>query len=78
MRAGMRGTREANLVFSRAAEVVLAGSDNDLIDKLENLLQEDDLEVVEWVTGISGCPPRHSELVRILRRAISEAAGDST
>ena len=67
VRARLRGTREANLIFKGLMDSELATLDDSLIQRLEELLDEDDHMIVRWVIGTTECPVRYADLVLRLR-----------
>ena len=67
MRSWRRGTREMDLVLGPFADAHLAGMDGAALDLFEALLDENDQEILPWITGQTAPPPRFGALVDGLR-----------
>ncbi|MDB5477513.1 MAG: succinate dehydrogenase assembly factor 2 [Alphaproteobacteria bacterium] len=55
-RAWHRGTREADLLVGRFAEQYLPHFSEDQLDLFEELLDENDPDIFDWVTGKAALP----------------------
>ena len=51
MRSWRRGTKEMDLVLGRFADAALAGMTDDELTLYDRLLEENDQDLYEWVTG---------------------------
>jgi antitoxin CptB len=58
-RSWHRGTREADLIMGRFADVHIAGFDDAELDAYEHLLEALEAELLAWMTGASAVPPEH-------------------
>lgn len=67
MRSWRRGTREMDLVLGPYADAHLAAMDAAALDLFEALLDENDQEILPWITGQTAAPARFGALVQALR-----------
>ena len=58
-RSWHRGTREADLIMGRFADVHLAELDDAGLDQYEHLLDAIEADLLAWVTGVADVPPEH-------------------
>jgi len=63
MRSSRRGTKEMDIVLSRFAEARLARLDATTLDLYEALLEENDQDLYQWVTGQVAAPPQFAALI---------------
>lgn len=63
MRSMRRGIKEMDILLMRYAEARLETLDPDMLDLYEALLQENDQDLYQWVSGQMPPPPRLSGLV---------------
>lgn len=68
IRSVRRGIREMDLLFGHFAETALAGLSDADLDTYEVLLDQNDQDLLAWVTGQAPCPP---ELASLLQAMIS-------
>jgi antitoxin CptB len=67
-RSWHRGTREADLIMGRFADVHLPGFSDIELDQYEHLLEALEADLLSWVTGISEVPPeRDTAMFRRVR-----------
>ncbi len=63
-RANHRGTREADRLVGGFVEAHLNGLDEPTIAALEDLMDESDVDLVNWIMGrIQPLPDRHRDLL---------------
>lgn len=55
-RAWHRGTKEADLILGRFVDLHIASMDHDDVDWFERLLEEQDQDILGWITG-KDAPP---------------------
>jgi antitoxin CptB len=55
-RSWHRGTREADLMLGRFADVHLAQFSSDQLDRYAALLEKSDPEIYDWITGRAPVP----------------------
>ena len=67
-RSWHRGTQEADLLLGSFADNLLAGFDGAQLDRFEALLDCNDIELFDWITG-RHAPPREydHDVMRLLR-----------
>lgn len=63
MRSMRRGIKEMDIILTRYAEVRLAAMDNGQLDEFEALLDENDQDLYQWVTGQMPPPAPFAGLV---------------
>ena len=67
-RSWHRGTREADLLLGPFADRHLPEFPAALLDRYEVLLQENDADLVDWITGRTPPPEAHAgEVMRLLQ-----------
>jgi antitoxin CptB len=66
-RSWHRGTRETDLILGRFAEAHLAAFDAGQLDRYEALLECNDADLFDWVSGRAVPPPAHDhDVTRLL------------
>lgn len=63
LRSGRRGLRELDLVLGQFAERHLRRLSPESLVLYEQLLDEDDKCVLDWMTGSPRCPEKYAELI---------------
>ncbi len=58
-RSWHRGTREADLIMGRFADVNIGALNDAELDQYEHLLNALETELLAWLTGGSTVPPQH-------------------
>lgn len=58
-RAQHRGSKEADLFIGAFAKARIADMTDDQLVRFETLLEEDDLEIMDWVLNRTPPPPRY-------------------
>lgn len=67
-RSWHRGTKETDLLLGSFAEKHIAGFTAEQLDRYEALLENDDGDLYDWITGRTATPPdRDDEMMRLLR-----------
>jgi antitoxin CptB len=67
-RSWHRGTKETDLLLGSFAEQHLAGFTMEQLDRYEALLERDDGDLYDWITGRAAVPAeRDDEVMRLLR-----------
>ena len=64
LRSGRRGLRELDLVLGQFAERHLRRLSPESLSLYEQLLDEEDKCVLDWMTGSPGCPEKYVELIK--------------
>jgi antitoxin CptB len=63
MRSMRRGIKEMDLILSAYATAALAGMDAGRLDLYDALLEENDQDLYQWVTGQVAAPDRFTVLI---------------
>ena len=63
MRSMRRGIKEMDIILTRYADARLASMDAVELDRYEALLEENDQDLYQWVTGQVAPPARFADLV---------------
>jgi antitoxin CptB len=58
-RSWHRGTREADLIMGRFADVHIQGFNEAELDQYEHLLDALETDLLSWMTGLSAVPAEH-------------------
>lgn len=69
-RATHRGTREADRLVGGFAEAYLDGLGSAELDLFEALLEENDVDVVDWLIGRKAPPPAHDSIIQKIKNAL--------
>lgn len=72
MRSMRRGIREMDLILTAFAKDHLAQMSAEELDGYESLLDENDQDLYEWVTGRSAAPNHHAELINAVSRTFQK------
>ncbi|MFZ3237299.1 MAG: succinate dehydrogenase assembly factor 2 [Stellaceae bacterium] len=68
-RSWHRGMRETDLILGRFAEAHLAGFDDAQLDRYEALLECNDADLFDWVSGRTAPPALHDD--EVMRRLLA-------
>lgn len=63
MRSMRRGIKEMDIILSRYANAYLDGMDEAALDHYELLLNENDQDLYQWVSGQADAPAEFSALI---------------
>ena len=63
MRSMRRGIKEMDIILDRFARAKLADLDGDSLDLYERLLEENDQDLYQWVSGQSMAPEVYQDLL---------------
>ena len=69
MRSIRRGIKEMDLVFTAFSESCLATLTEEELDLYERLLEENDQDILTWVTGQNSAPEIYADLIARARAA---------
>lgn len=64
MRAMRRGIKEMDLILTAFADAKLDGMDDEGLSRFDALLEENDQDLYQWVTGQKEAPSAHADLLR--------------
>ncbi len=73
MRSMRRGIKEMDIILERFADDNLADMDEATLDLYDALLEENDQDLYQWVTGQVAAPERFAGLIGVISNAISGA-----
>lgn len=68
IRAWRRGTKEMDLLLGGFVDVAGSGLDGATLDALESLMDENDNDLYQWVSGQVPTPPQHLPIVAEIRK----------
>ena len=74
MRSMRRGIREMDLILSTYAQENLAAMSPHQLDRYETLLDENDQDLYQWVTGRVAAPEQHAVLIDAVSRTFQKHA----
>ena len=72
MRSMRRGIKEMDLILSRFAEAQLSAMDDPALAIYDALLNENDHDLYQWVTGQSPAPAAFRPLIKDIAQAINK------
>ncbi len=76
IRAWRRGTKEMDLILGPYADAYLDHMDAEALSRFEALMEENDQDLYQWVSGARIAPERHAALIaEIARHARDRLAG---
>jgi antitoxin CptB len=76
MRSMRRGIKEMDLILSAYADARLSALDDEGLDTYGNMLNENDHDLYQWVTGQQSAPEIYAALVADIQSVLSrQAAG---
>lgn len=73
-RANHRGMKEADVLIGRFAETHLLDLTPDQVDRFESLMEELDLDIMDWIMEREPVPPHHDTDVFAMLKAFQPAA----
>ena len=66
MRSWRRGIKEMDIVLGPFADARLAGMADAELAAYDLLLEENDQDLLAWMTGVAAIPARHAELLAVI------------
>lgn len=72
MRSMRRGTKEMDLILMRFAEARLDAMDEAALDRYDDLLNENDQDLYQWVSGQADAPAHVAALIDEIKAVIAE------
>jgi antitoxin CptB len=70
MRAGRRGIKEMDLILAAFADREMAGMTDIELDAFEQLMEQNDQDLYQWVSGQADAPEAHAPLVARIRAGL--------
>jgi len=74
MRSARRGTKEMDIILGRYAEAHLGAMSEPALDLYEALLEENDQDLYQWVTGQVAAPAGFAPLIELIAAHADAAA----
>lgn len=74
MRSMRRGIKEMDLILTAFAEARLATMDDGTLDLYDALLQENDQDLYQWVTGQVPAPAPYAALIAEIAQALQKTS----
>lgn len=71
MRSMRRGIKEMDLILSAYADARLEGMSPDALALYDDLLNESDHDLYQWVTGQVQTPPRYAALIADIQSLVA-------
>ncbi|MEE9387960.1 MAG: succinate dehydrogenase assembly factor 2 [Paracoccaceae bacterium] len=71
MRSWRRGTKEMDLILGPFADMQLAGMDANELAQYEALLDENDQDLYQWISGQQATPEPHKAMVAQIMTSIT-------
>ena len=68
IRGWRRGTKEMDLLLGPYCDALAEGRAACDLDALEALMEENDQDLYQWVSGQAACPPVHLPMLAQIRR----------
>lgn len=73
MRSMRRGTKEMDFILMRFVECKLDSMDKQSLDAYDDLLNENDQDLYQWISGQAEPPERVAEMVYEIRAVLSDS-----
>ena len=70
MRSMRRGIKEMDIILTAFADANLARMEDDTLSQYDALLNENDQDLYQWVTGQVPAPARFDDLIADIRQAL--------
>jgi antitoxin CptB len=75
MRSMRRGIKEMDLILSAYADTALVAMDDAGLTLYDAMLNENDHDLYQWVSGQAEAPARYASLVDDIRKGLTAARG---
>ena len=72
MRSMRRGIKEMDLILTAFAEANLADMDTAALDQYDALLNENDQDLYQWVTGQVAAPIPFGDLIAVISQSLQK------
>ena len=70
-----RSIREMDLIFRQFWEIFKNNYTEEDLDKFEKLIEEDDLNLYQWISGLSSVPAEYQALISQIKKQIVQSRG---
>ncbi len=67
MRSMRRGTKEMDIILEGFFAMSLSDLDNGTLDEYEALLDENDQDLYQWISGQTDVPSHHTKIINLIK-----------
>ena len=67
MRSMRRGTKEMDIILEGFVAMSLSNFDNGTLDEYEALLDENDQDLYQWISGQTDIPSQHTKAINLIK-----------
>ena len=67
MRSMRRGTKEMDIILEGFFVMSLSDFDNGTLDEYEALLDENDQDLYQWISGQTDVPSQHTKMINLIK-----------
>ena len=75
MRSMRRGTKEMDIILEGFVAMSLSNFDNGTLDEYEALLDENDQDLYQWITGLTDVPSQHTKMINLIKTYLHHKHG---
>ena len=75
MRSMRRGTKEMDIILEGFVAMSLSNFDNGTLDEYEALLDENDQDLYQWISGQTDIPWQHTKVINLIKTYLHHKRG---
>ena len=75
MRSMRRGTKEMDIILEGFFTMSLSDLDNGTLDEYEALLDENDQDLYQWISGQTDVPSQHTKMINLIKTYLHHKHG---
>ena len=75
MRSMRRGTKEMDIILEGFVAMSLSNFDNGTLDEFEALLDENDQDLYQWISGQTDIPLQHTKVINLIKTYLHHKRG---
>ena len=75
MRSMRRGTKEMDIILEAFFAMSLSDFDNGTLDEYEALLDENDQDLYQWISGRTDVPLQHTKMINLIKTYLHHKHG---
>jgi antitoxin CptB len=75
MRSRRRGTKEMDIILEGFFAMSLSDLDNGTLDEYEALLDENDQDLYQWISGQTDVPSQHTKMINLIKTYLHHKHG---
>lgn len=75
MRSMRRGTKEMDIILEGFFAMSLSDLDNGTLDEYEALLDENDQDLYQWISGQTDVPSQHTKMINLIKTYLHHKHG---